>query len=311
MSQQSSTLAMPPGATASHAITRNSASNLALAFVLLPREKRRAMAVLYAFCRQVDDVADEQPGMSLASRQARLDEWRQDLAEAYADRIPRLPVVRELQPILRQFRLPPDLFEELLEGVEMDLAVNRYRTFAELELYCYRVASVVGLLSIEIFGYRDSRCRDYAVSLGHALQLTNILRDVRVDADRDRIYLPIELLEAHRVDPGEILRHQFTERYAALAAAVAQRARACYSKARQCLPPADRPRMVAAELMGTVYWHLLLKLERRNFDVFGTKPVRLNRLHKLTLILGAWRRHILRSHSAAYGDPTRSSTPSI
>jgi phytoene synthase len=185
----------------------------------------------------------------------------------------------------------------------MDLIVSRYPTLHDLELYCYRVASVVGLLSIEIFGYQHPACRDYAVALGHALQLTNILRDVAVDADRGRIYLPLDALEAHQVAPDEILRHQFSPRYAALAADLARHARARYTEARAALPAADRANMVAAELMGSVYWRLLRKLERRRFDVFGPKPLRLNRLHKAALILLAGFRHLIRSDKPAYGLP--------
>ena len=173
--------------TVSEQITKKSASNLALAFILLPREKREAMAALYAFCREVDDVADEEDE-PVDVRRERLEEWREDIRAACADGQPRFPVNREIQPVAHRFGLPVELFEELIRGCEMDLDTKRYQTFEDLDLYCYRVASVVGLLSIEIFGYANPACKDYAVYLGKALQLTNILRDVRTDAELGRIY---------------------------------------------------------------------------------------------------------------------------
>ncbi len=174
----------------SRTITRKSGSNLALGFLLLPKPKRDGMSALYAFCREVDDAADED-SISVETRRERLAEWREDVRRACAGATPRLAVNVELQPVIERYHLPFEHFDELIKGVEMDLDINRYQTFGDLELYCYRVASVVGLLSIEIFGYRESACKEYAVHLGKALQLTNILRDVRVDSERGQIYLPL------------------------------------------------------------------------------------------------------------------------
>jgi phytoene synthase len=170
----------------------------------------------------------------------------------------------------------------------MDLEVRRYPTFEALETYCYRVASVVGLLSIEIFGYRNPATRDYAIHLGHALQLTNILRDVRTDADRGRIYLPLAELDRFGVSPEAILRREYSPRYQALAADVARRARDHYRAAQRLLPPEDRRAMVAAELMGSVYWRLLRQLEDRGFDVFGPPPARVSRWQKAFLVARTW-----------------------
>ena len=284
----------------SQAITRKSASNLALAFILLPKPRRDAMAVLYAFCREVDDVADED-SLPVAERRAGLAAWRDDVQRACDGGSPQFPVNQELQPVIRQFGLRFELFDELIEGCEMDLETTRYETAADLELYCYRVASVVGLLSIEIFGYQNPKCRDYAIALGQALQLTNILRDVQNDAARGRIYLPRADLRKFAVSEAEILRGEFSVRYASLAASVAERARNYYQLARRTLPPEDRRAMVAAEMMGSVYWRLLLKLERQDFDVFRPQPVRLTRPHKLALILRAWLRHLTGSTTSDYG----------
>jgi phytoene synthase len=271
----------------SRAITRKSASNLALAFVLLPRAKRESMSALYAFCREVDDVADEET-QPVERRRQRLAAWREDVRRACEGTEPEFPVNIELQPVIKRYRLPFSHFDELVKGVEMDLDVKRYQDYDHLEEYCYRVASVVGLLSIEIFGYTDPASRQYAICLGKALQLTNILRDVRSDAQRGRIYLPLSELSRFGVTPEEILGLQYSERFFKLADSVAERARCFYQKARRTLPAPDRRSMVAAELMGSVYWRLLDKLERRRYNVFGPRPTRLNKGQKLLLILRAW-----------------------
>jgi phytoene synthase len=284
----------------SRTITRKSASNLALAFILLPKPKRYAMSALYAFCREVDDVADEET-QPLEERRAALAEWREDVRLACTGGSPRFTVNRELQPIITQYHLPYAYFDELIQGVEMDLNVNRYNAYEELELYCYRVASVVGLLSVEIFGYRSPECRNYAVALGKALQLTNILRDVRGDAERGRIYLPLCELERHKVSPEEILRLEYSERYERLAASVADKAKAFYAEASRSLPKVDRRSMIAAELMGSVYWRLLKELEARRFDVFNGVVVRLSRGQKLALIFRTWGRVAVGINSPNYG----------
>jgi len=270
----------------SRTITRRSASNLALAFVLLPKAKRDAMSALYAFCREVDDVADNET-RPVEQRRAQLAAWREDIRRAGAGAAPEFPVNRELQPVIRRYDLPFVSFDDIIKGCEMDLDQKRYADFTELNLYCYRVASAVGLLSIRVFGYRNPQCTDYATQLGHALQLTNILRDVRDDAARGRIYLPMSELKACNVEEIEILRGEYSPRYRDLAGRVAEKARHHYRRARELLPAEDRPAMIAAELMGAVYWRLLRKLERRQFQVFGGQPLRLGKAHKLWLILRA------------------------
>jgi len=284
----------------SRTITRRSASNLALAFVLLPKYKRDGMSALYAFCREVDDVADDEK-IPVSERRERLAHWREDIQRACTAVSPKLPVNQELQPFIAQHRLPFPLFDELIRGVEMDLDTKRYQTYADLEKYCYRVASVVGLLSIEIFGYTDPATRAYADALGKALQLTNILRDVRSDAERGRIYLPLAALERFAVTEEEILRLKYSDRFRALASDVGQQARAFYQRARETLPEKDRRSMAAAELMGSVYWRLLRKLELQGFDVFGPNPTRLGTGQKLLLILRTWYRMLSGAVVPNYG----------
>src|SRR5206468_4066791 len=208
------------------------------------------MSALYAVCREVDDVADDE-SVPVAERRARLAAWRTDLKRACENQAPQFPVNQELQPFISRHALPYDYFDELIKGVEMDLDIKRYETFQSLEQYCYRVASVVGLLSIEIFGYRNPACRQYAVHLGKALQLTNILRDVRTDAERGRIYLPLEEMERFQVSPEEILALKYSPRFRDLAASAARRARDFYRQAREALPDEERRSMGAAELMGS------------------------------------------------------------
>jgi phytoene synthase len=286
----------------SRTITRKSASNLALAFIMLPKAKRDGMSALYAFCREVDDVADcEETGVAV--RREQLAAWREDVRRACGNETPCFLANRELQTIIHQYRLPFEHFDALLQGVEMDLEVKRYQDYDDLELYCYRVASVVGLLSIEIFGYKDPACHEYAIHLGKALQLTNILRDVRGDAERGRIYLPLSELLRHRVTADEILRGEYSDRFLELARSVAGRARFHYRMARETLPAVDRRSMVAAELMGSVYWRLLRKLEREHFNVFGPRITRLNKGQKLLLILRSWWRFFFRRMAPGYGIP--------
>ncbi len=284
----------------SRRIARKSASNLALAFVLLPTAKRDGMSALYAFCREVDDIADTEAN-PVEQRREQLGAWRADIRRACGSETPRFPVNRELQDVIRQYHLPLEYFDALLDGVEMDLDVNRYNGYDQLELYCYRVASVVGLLSIEIFGYQEAACKDYAVYLGKALQLTNILRDVRTDAERGRIYLPLSELARFKVSPEAILRLEYSSNFSNLADSVAQRARHFYRLARETLPASDRRSMVAAELMGSVYWRLLRKLERQQFDVFGPKVTRLSKAQKLALIFRTWWRFASGAMAPNYG----------
>jgi len=286
----------------SRTITRKSASNLALAFVLLPKAKRDGMSALYAFCREVDDIADNE-SVPVERRREQLAAWRADVRRACGAEAPEFPVNRELQPVIRQFQLPFEHFDALLQGVEMDLDIKRYEDYERLELYCYRVASVVGLLSIQVFGYKSPSVREYAILLGKALQLTNILRDVRADVQRGRIYLPLSELARFKVSPDEILRFEYSPRFFELAESVARRAREFYRLAGQTLPAADRRSMVAAELMGSVYWCLLRKLELQQFNVFGPELMRLTRVQKVLLILRTWCRFVSGAMSPNYGTP--------
>ncbi len=285
----------------SEAITKKSASNLALAFILLPPPKRQAMCALYAFCREIDDVADEESN-PVTERRLALQSWREDIRKACQGEVPTKPVNIELAPVIAQYKLPYELFDDLIRGVEMDLEIQSYETILDLEAYCYRVASVVGLLSIEVFGYRNPKCHDYAVHLGKALQLTNILRDVQNDAERGRIYLPAVQMQEFGVSPRDILEGRYNDNYRQLATWVGQRAREHYRQARRILPVEDRGNLATAELMGAVYWKVLRRLEKRSFDVFNHPLARLNKAGKAWLILNLWVEKKLGFFRPHYGD---------
>jgi squalene synthase HpnD len=267
-----------PGGTGER-ITRKSGSNLALSFICLPKEQRQAMSTFYAFCRVVDDVVDETTA-PLPIRQARLHKWRDDIRAIYHG-TPEQPLAKELAPVVRQYLIPPEPLLEILDGVEMDLTKDRYESFEELRKYCYGVASAVGLVSINIFCCQTRAARDYAIALGMAFQLTNILRDVAYDLQRfGRIYLPRSEWEIFGVKEEDFRRPNPTPGMARLLRMQYFRARHYFEKADRLLPEADRPHLSAALLMTGVYRDLLEKIRRRNFEVLKG-PIKLSRWEKL------------------------------
>ncbi|MCX7872293.1 MAG: squalene/phytoene synthase family protein, partial [Verrucomicrobiae bacterium] len=217
----------------------------------------------------------------------KINEWRNDLKKIYKGEEPTFEVNKELKQIIKKYNLPFSSFDELLNGVGMDLKIKRYNTFDELDLYCYRVASVVGLLSIEIFGYKNEKTKEFAVELGKALQLTNILRDVRNDALRGRIYIPLEELQRFSVPESDIMEGVHSHRFIKLARSIAEQAKNHFRKARQILPPEDKKSMIAAELMAEIYWNLLKKIEKCNYCVVGENKIRLGKSKKIMLGLKA------------------------
>jgi phytoene synthase len=265
------------------AITRASKSNLALAFVSLPRERRADITVFYAWCRVIDDIADD-PGEPVAQRQTALDVWKQALVQPVSGEGSLSVPVRAL---IAKYQLPVAHFLEIIAGVEMDLAGVSYATWDDLRVYCYRVASVVGLISIEIFGCRDAGAKSYAVELGLALQLTNIIRDVGEDfTNGGRIYLPREDLARFGYTAEDLAAGRSNEAFLALMKFEAGRARAFYARAIPLLPPADHRALTAAEIMRSIYQRLLERMERDNFHVFSRR-YSLSRLEKFGLIASA------------------------
>jgi phytoene synthase len=265
-----------------HAITRASKSNLALAFVSLPPERRDDITVFYAWCRVIDDIADD-PGASVSERQAALDLWKRALVQPVAGESALAASVRAL---IAKYQLPIVHFLDIIAGVEMDLAGASYATWEELRRYCHRVASVVGLISIEIFGCRDPGARAYAEQLGLALQLTNILRDVGQDfANGGRIYLPREDLARFGYTAEDLADGRSNDAFLALMRFEAERARTFFRAAIAARPAADRRALTAAEIMRAIYSRLLDRMERNGFRVL-TKRYALSRVEKLALVAG-------------------------
>lgn len=259
-----------------------SGSSFYYSFLFLPEARRRAITALYAFCREVDDVVDECSDRSVA--RAKLDWWRAEIDRTYAGQAGH-PVTRALQLQLERFRLPREYLLEIIEGMAMDLEHTQYQSFEDLRLYCYRVASVVGLLSAEIFGYQDRRTLEYADRLGMAFQLTNILRDVREDADRGRIYIPLDELERFDVRPDELRQARTTDALRQLFAFQAERAEGYYAQAFAKLPEIDRYPQRSGIIMASVYRTLLEEIERDGYRVLEHR-IKLTPLRKLWI---AWR----------------------
>jgi phytoene synthase len=235
------------------------------AFLVLPAAQRRAIVAVWDFCRAVDDAVDES---TTGGREA-VDFWRDELARCYASGAPQTSQGRNLQPFVGQFDLPRQAFEDVIDGVAMDLDTTRYATFTDLYEYCRRVAAAVGLICIKIFRCRGDRAAEYAVNLGIALQLTNILRDVQDDLARGRVYLPLEDLTAAGCRVEDLAAGRMSEPVRRLIEFECRRARDFYTRALEARPPEDRRRLVAAEIMRAVYFETLRRIERNGYDIFS------------------------------------------
>jgi phytoene synthase len=254
-------------------------------FLVLPAAQRAAIEAVWDFCRAVDDAVDE-PEPQLPSRDAVVF-WRAELARCYENGSPQTTQGRGLQPFITQFDLPRQAFEDVIDGVAMDLDTFRYQTFAELFEYCRRVASAVGLICIRIFGCRNPGAADYALNLGVALQLTNILRDIPDDLARGRVYLPLDDLAAHGCTVDDLSAGVVTDRVRDLLAFECERAHGFYQRAINARPQEDRRRLVAAEIMRAVYFATLRRIERQGYDVFHGR-VKLQRPAQLLVALRQW-----------------------
>lgn len=261
-------------------------------FLVLPAEKRQAIIGVWDFCRAVDDAVDAESDMTRAASE--LARWRTELAACYDGGRPRTSQGASLQPLVVRFNLPRRSFEDLIDGVQMDLGARRYRTFDDLYQYCLRVASAVGLICVEIFGYRDRRARDYAVELGVALQLTNILRDVPADLAKGRLYLPLEDLDRFgcteddlRTEMARAGQGVGSDRVRALLAHQGERAHRYFDRARTAFPRGDARSLVAAEIMGAIYFGILRRIERGGYDVFS-RVIRVPRPARAWIAASTW-----------------------
>lgn len=262
-------------------------------FLALPAREREAIVGVWDFCRAVDDAVDEgagveaacpEPGRGAASELAR---WRRELARCFDGGVPETEQGRRLKPLVSRFQLPRQPFEDLIDGVEMDLHLCRYETFELLHQYCLRVASAVGLICLPIFGARHARSREYATNLGVALQLTNIIRDVSSDLVRGRLYLPLEDLRRFGCTEDEVKVGSVSARVRNLLRFECERAREFYRRAKESLPREDARRLVAARIMGAIYFDLLRRIERAGYDVFSG-VVRVPRRRRAWIAARTW-----------------------
>ncbi|MBA2690192.1 MAG: presqualene diphosphate synthase HpnD [Burkholderiales bacterium] len=261
-----------------------SGSSFYYSFLFLPEEKRRAIMTLYAFCREVDDIVDEVKDTSVA--RIKLAWWRTEIANVFAGN-PQHPVGKALLPTVKRLELSPELFNEIIDGMEMDLTYHRYPDFQSLKLYCHRVAGVVGRLSAIIFGYTDERTLLYAENLGIAFQLTNIIRDVGEDARRNRIYLPQDELQQFAVSAADILNGRESDSFRRLMAFQAARAKDFYARACAELPGVDREAQRPGLIMANIYRTLLAEIERDRYAVLHQR-IALTPLRKLWIAWKTW-----------------------
>lgn len=260
------------------------ATSFYYSFLALPADKRSAIVAVWDLCRAVDDAVDEPGDRDPASALAL---WRDEVARLYEGGAPATPQGKQLAPYIGRFGLPRSGFDDLIDGVAMDLQRRRYETFEELRQYCLRVASAVGLICVEIFGYRDVQTRDYAIDLGIALQLTNIIRDVAPDLERGRLYIPLEDLRRFGCTEEDLKAGVVAQRVRSLLEFQVERARRFYRKADAALPRHDERRLVAARIMGAIYFDLLRSIQRNGYDVFR-KRVRVARPRQAAIAALTW-----------------------
>jgi phytoene synthase len=254
-------------------------------FLVLPADQRQAIVAVWDFCRAVDDAVDEAPADGSAREAVAF--WRADLARAFDGAAPSTPQAQRLQPFIARFGLPRQAFEDVIDGVAMDLDTTRYQTFADLYEYCRRVASAVGLICIRIFGCQGDKAREYALNLGVALQLTNILRDIPDDLARGRVYLPLEDLSANGVTVADLEAGIVTDPVRRLLTFECARARDFYQRAIDARPDEDRRRLVAAEIMRAVYFETLRRIERHGYDVFNGR-IKVKRPMQAAIAVRQW-----------------------
>lgn len=271
-------------------IARKSKSSFYYAFNLLPVEKRDAMNTVYAFCRQTDDIIDE-GAESNDSKNEKLRRWRIEFQKAFHGKS-EYHLLNKLGRTIAKFNIPVEPFFELIKGMEMDLQKNRYLTFEDLQLYCYRVASTVGLMCIEIFGYKHKSTKDFAVNLGIALQLTNILRDLQKDAQKGRIYLPLEDFQKFNYSENELLSGIYNANFKELMKYEAGRAKIYFDKANQSLDLDDKASMFAARAMQHIYERMLEKIIDAEYDVFH-HDIKVSKIEKVGISLGVWAKYSL------------------
>lgn len=271
-------------------IARKSKSSFYYAFNLLPAEQRDAMNTVYAFCRETDDIVDEGT-VNDDLKFEKLRKWRIELEKSLKGHSD-YPLINKLSKTIQNFNIPLEPFFDLIKGMEMDLQKKRYLTFSDLQTYCYNVASTVGLMCIEIFGYKHPSARDFAVNLGIALQLTNILRDIKKDAQKGRIYLPKEDLDKFNYKESDVFNSIYNENFQRMMKYQVERATDYFNAATDCLNPEDRRAMFAARAMQHIYHQMLKKIVSADYDVYNNK-INISTVKKVGISLGVWAKYRL------------------
>ncbi len=271
-------------------VPQQSTTNFFYSFSFLPRDEREAMHRVYAFCRYTDDIVDADPQNNsediIRRKRERLMWWRNEVDKCYSG-TSNHPILLPLSAVVHRFAIPRQYLHMLIDGCERDLIQSRYETFEELKEYCYSVASVVGLMCIEIFGYKYDETREYAVNLGYALQLTNILRDIRQDKERGRIYLPQEDLRRFDYSQEDLQNEVYNDNFIELMSFETRRVREYFHKARAALRSDERITMFAAEIMDAIYYRLLEKIELQAYNVYRGK-ISVSTPHKVLIALRLW-----------------------
>jgi phytoene synthase len=261
-------------------------SNFYYSFLFLPSAKRRAIKDVYTLCRVLDEIVDGNP--EGRDPRAELDRWRFEIEACYQDR-PTTQLGHRLTDAIEEFDIPKQPFLDIIDGMQMDIDWRSYQTFADLREYCYRAASAVGLICIEIFGYESARTREYAVNLGLALQLTNILRDLEEDIQRDRIYIPVEDLDQFGYTEEDLRAGRYNAPFLELMRHQYARARSYFERATASLPEQDRSSMFAAEIMAAIYRELLEAIRDAQFDVYRRR-ISVAKSRRLRIALTIWLR---------------------
>jgi phytoene synthase len=277
-------------AESAKSIAKKSKSSFYYAFNLLPEEKRDAMNVVYAFCRKTDDIVDETED-SLDVKYEKLRKWRIEFERAFTGHS-EFPLLNKLGKTISNFNIPLDPFFELIKGMEMDIQNDRYKSFEDLQLYCYRVASTVGLMCIEIFGYKHPSTKKFAIDLGIALQLTNILRDINKDSEKGRIYLPQEDLKNFNYSETELISKVYNDQFRDLMRYETSRAKMYFQSATAHLDLDDKKTMFAARAMQHIYYKMLEKIIAADYDVFN-KNIKVNNFEKIGIAIGVWAKYKL------------------
>ncbi|GIV45604.1 MAG: phytoene desaturase [Ignavibacterium sp.] len=263
-------------------ITKQAKSSFYYTFLFLPENKRKAMHSIYAFCRVTDDIVDNSE-ISNEEKFIRIEEWKKEFQKALSSNS-KFELLNSVASVIKNFKMSVEPFVDLIEGVKMDLTKNRYETFDELIVYCYRVASTIGLMSIELFGYKNPQSRDYAYNLGIAMQLTNILRDVKIDAENDRIYLPQEDLKRFNYSNEELKKNIYNDNFIELMKFESHRAEYFYQKANEYFHPEDHKVLAMGRAMQEIYYKILKKIEKNFYDVYS-KNNNLNSFEKLRITI--------------------------